>query len=176
MRSVILLTFSLLMSYSAIAQNSNCQELVKENDYLKVSLGIVQSKAFETNTDGLTVKSVQCINNSITKMAIVEILITNVTDVDRKLEFGYKDTDVIDLQGNSYTVIKRTIGDAKDADNVLFYLTYILPPKVPIKLRFYIQNLPKEITLLKLAQTSLRKNNSVDYIQIYGKDISVVQK
>ena len=135
----------------------------------------MQSKAFETNTDGLTVKSVQCFNNSITKIAIVELLITDVTDVDRRLEFGYKDTDVIDLQGNSYTVIKRTIGNVKDADNVLFYLTYMLPPKVPVKLRFYLQNLPKEISVLKLAQTSLRKNNSVDYIQLYGKDISVVQ-
>ena len=176
MRKILLLTITLLVSYSSFGQIINCQDVIKENEYLKGSLSILKSNAFETNLDGLTIKSVQCINNSLTKMAIIELLITNITDVDRRLEFGYKDTDVIDLQGNSYTVIKRSIGDVKDADNVLSYLTYSLPPKVPIKLRFYIQSLPKEITMLKLAQTSLHKNNSVDYFQLYGKDISVVQK
>lgn len=98
-----------LILFTNLAFAKNCDEVLKENAYLKSALNII-SEAKSTIIDDLKFTPISVTSFSKNNNAKIEVLVTNMGKEVRNISFLLDEMDVIDLQGNSYKILKAQVG------------------------------------------------------------------
>lgn len=155
-----IITLSALF-FSVFIFSQNCDEIKKENEYLKQSLSIL-SKNEPVIIDKLKFQVVSITNNLINKNSKVEVLITNIGNDVRDIQFTFDNNDIIDIQGNSYKIKTAKIGKTLDSNiQNSTSMVYKLNIDVPTKIIYEVEFIPNNINLIKAVQIGFL--TSVDY-------------
>lgn len=163
-----------LLLFANIAYAQNCDDLIKENAYLKNTLNITTGVK-STIIDKLTFTPVSVINFSKNNTAKIEVLVTNVGKEVINIPFLLDETDVIDLQGNSYKILKAQVGKNEIEKVTQFsILGYILNVDVPTKIIYTIEGIPENVQFIKAVQIGfLGGSQGTDHLSALVKDIKI---
>lgn len=166
MRSTILncavVAMPLFFSTAALSQ-SNCDELKKENEYLKKALKVITPEKTITaaKTDFNLLK---CIGNSKEQTVDIQLTIVN-KDANRDIQFF--DAKGIDLEGNEYEYKKIMIG-SKSIRNTIY-------TDVPLKTTVTLEKVLPSVKMLKIVPLKfLNEKGGTSTIEL--KDLAIEWK
>lgn len=167
-------TFTLLnLLFSLFIFSQNCDEIAKENEYLKQSLSIL-SKNEPVIIDKLKFQVVSITSNVINKTSKIEVLITNIGSDIRKIQFTFDNNDIIDIQGNSYKIKTAKIGKTLESNVQNFTsMVYNLNVEVPTKIIYEVEFIPNKINLIKAVQIGFLTSVDFKHLVATCKNINV---
>ena len=161
----------LVVANFAFAQN--CDEVIKENNYLKTSLNMVSGKSIIV--DNLKFTPVSIISSSKNNSSRVEILIPNVGKDVRDVVFNFNNNDILDMQGNSYKILNAKVGQIEQ-ERVDQYsvLGYKLNVDIPTKIIYTVEKIPENVQFIKAVQIGfLGGPQKYEHLVATLKDIKV---
>lgn len=110
----MIITMIMLFSVQALKAQTNCEELKKENEYLKKALKV--TTPVKTVTSGkIDFNLIKCEGN--TKDQTVTLTLTLVNH-DANKEFQFSTAKAIDLEANEYETYNMTIGSAQTRNKI----------------------------------------------------------
>ena len=150
-----------LMSTPALKAQSNCDELKKENEYLKKALQVTTpTKTFTSSK--IDFNLISCVGNI--KEQTVSLVLTLVNhDANRPLQFSR--AKAIDLEGNEYPTHQISIGSGGIRND--------LYTDVPIKVLIKYNKVLPSVKLFKIIPLEYYDDNSTG---IEYRDITVTWK
>lgn len=172
MKIILTYIYSLFSLYSF---SQNCDEIIKENQYLKETLNLISKNEFQVK-DNLKFQVISITSNLINKNTKIEVLITNIGNDVREIRFNFDKNDVIDLQGNSYKIKSAKIGQTiQENINSYSLMSYTLNTDIPTKIIYEVEFVPNNVKKIKAVQIGFlgsRENNFPHYV-VTCKNIDV---
>jgi hypothetical protein len=158
-----IVSFFLLLNFHVISAQSNCDELKKENEYLKNTLKI--------STPTKTVSAVNIDFNIIkvegnTKDQTVTLVMTFVNH-NANEAIQYYGTQAIDVEGNEYKGSNHSIGSERSR-NTLYTDT-------PVKATITFSKVLPSVKMFKLVPIHFLYNKPLD-VKIEFKDLPITWK
>jgi hypothetical protein len=160
MRTISVLTPIFLLAFQVSMAQANCDDLKKENEYLKKTLQI-NTPTKTVTTRKIDFNVIKCEGN--TKDQTVSIILTLVnTDANRRIVFD--PAKAIDIEGNEYKSDKISIG-TEDHGNDLY-------TNVPIKTVIRLTKILPEVKILKIVPLKIFETAG-GYFQVELKDLTI---
>lgn len=160
-----LLVCSFFLSYALFAQN--CEEIQKENDYLKQILHI-NTPEYKTEFDK-TEFTITKIEGDTKQQTVTFTILVNNKDVNKFVSFG--DFSTIDLEGNEYK--KQDFAEIKGL-NSLGSDTF--NTNVPKKIEPTLVKVPANTQLIKLFKFNYYSDILNDYKTIEFRNLKIKWK
>ena len=142
MKKIISL-FAIAFIAAQLSAQSTCEELRKENEYLKKAL-LLNNPVIEVHNGDLKFSIVKVEGNSKSHLVTIEIIVKNTR---RNIEaFAAKVKSIVDINGMEYQIDKAYIG-LKDATTFAFT---DLRKNTPLKCRYVFKGVQPEVKALRL--------------------------
>ncbi len=164
MRKKILLLATIcfiLFSITSNAQTNNCEELKKENEYLKKAMRVTTPLKTITSSK-IDFNFLECKGN--TKEQTVEFVMSLVSH-DANQEFQFNETSAVDMEGNEYPYGNVSIG-GKGVRNTI-------RTDIPIKTVVVFKKVLPAVKMLKDIAISYFYGEPGHHIEIEFKDVPV---
>jgi hypothetical protein len=143
------------------AQLENCEEVKKENEYLKKALNILQPK--KTNTTKNIDFSIQKCEGNIKEQTITLTLI--VTNKGPNTDLNINSAVIVDVEANEYRTYNIKIGSSGTFNKIF--------TDVPVKATFQFNKVMPGTNLLKLVSIDIYSSGNASFEY---KDVSVTWK
>ncbi|WP_343699894.1 hypothetical protein [Chitinophaga sp.] len=166
MKSILVLTFTCLSTFlrpESVHAQSNCEELKKENEYLKKALNITTPiKTVTTANIDFNILKVE----GNTKDQTVTVSMTFVNH-DANEAIQYYNTQAIDVEGNEYKGSNHSIG-SEGSRNTLFTDT-------PVKSTITFKKVLPSVKIMKLIHLHLLYNKPPN-VKLEFRDLPITWK
>jgi hypothetical protein len=152
--------FFFLTSQSIFAQSSNCEDLKKENEYLKKALGILSPiKTVTANKIDFTIS--RCEGNIKEQTIDLTLILTNHA---ANTDISFRRAVAVDIEANEYETYKINIGSS-GSNNKIY-------TDVPVKTIIKFEKVLPSVKMLKIISIEFTgSNGGFEY-----KDIPVTWK
>lgn len=168
-----LLTVLLCLFVTALFAQTNCDEIKKENDYLKKALNL-NKPVTEIQNGDLVFSVTKVEGNSKSQVVTIEMLVKNT---GRNLDdFTSEVKSVIDINGTEYLLSKAFIGAKEGSAYATLYRD------VPLKCKYIFAGIQPEVKIIKLFNYPVKYHipgtNSFDFQKEAAefRDLTIVWK
>jgi hypothetical protein len=158
--SIFFSVIFLLSLQSIFAQSSNCEDLKKENEYLKKALGILSPiKTVTVNKVDFIIS--KCEGNIKEQTIELSLILTNHAANN---EISFRKAIAVDIEANEYETYKINVGSSSSSNKIY--------TDVPVKTIIKFEKVLPSVKLLKIISIEFLGNNGgFEY-----KDIPVTWK
>lgn len=171
--TIVLIVLSSLQS--AFAQSSNCDDIKKENEYLKKTLNL-NKPIKEVKSEDLIFSITKIEGNSKMQTLTIELL---VTSKGRNLEnFTSRVKSIIDINGTEYTLDNAYIG----TEDTKYFAYTNLFRDTPLKCKYIFKGIQPEVKVIKMFnypfEYHILGTNSFDRVKekVEFKDLNIAWK
>ncbi len=137
---------SFLFPLSAVAQ-TNCEELKKENEYLKKAMQI-NTPVSKVTSSKIDFNFVECKGDAKDQTITLVLMLVNH---DANREFQFRVADAVDMEGNEYPYGKFSIGGRETSNTIR--------TEVPIKTTIVFKKVLPGVKMLKSIAISYYDDN-----------------
>jgi hypothetical protein len=163
MRTISVLTPILLLAFQVSMAQTNCDDLKKENEYLKKTLQI-NTPTKTVTTGKIDFNLTKCEGN--TKDQTVSVILTLVNHAANR-DILFDPAKAIDIEGNEYRSDKIAIG-SRDESNDLY-------TEVPIKTVIRLTKVLPGVKILKIVPLKFY-DPSAGHFEVELKDLTISWK
>ena len=163
MRTISILATLFLLAFQVSIAQTNCDDLKKENEYLKKTLQI-NTPTKTVTTGKIDFNLIKCEGN--TKDQTISIILTLVNHTANR-SILFDPAKAIDIEGNEYKSDKISIGSRGESND--------LYTEVPIKTIIRLIKVLPEVKILKIVPLKFF-DPSAGHFEVELKDLTITWK